>query len=75
MKIPERTGKWVEIDTATDADDEIAIQVPNTIWAGWLVPVFLKQEDLASALRSLGWAVSVPAAVQRTKQVAAGRQD
>jgi hypothetical protein len=66
MKISERTGKWVEIDKSTDADDELSIQVPNGIWAGWLTPIFLKEEDLASFLRSLGWQVVLPASVKRT---------
>ena len=66
MKIPERTGKWVEVDKSTEADDELTFQVPNSIWAGWLTPLFIKEEDLASFLRSLGWKVVVPASVKRT---------
>jgi len=60
MKIEERSGKWVEIYRAKDADDEITLQVPNTIWAGWLEPVHIRQEDLATFLRSIGWEVSLP---------------
>jgi hypothetical protein len=65
VKIPERTGKWIEIDKSTDADDEITIQLAHGIWAGWLTPVFVKEEDLASCLRSLGWQVVLPASVKR----------
>jgi hypothetical protein len=62
MKIEERNGKWVEIYRAKDAADEITLQVPNTIWAGWLEPVHIKEEDLATFLRSLGWEVTLPQA-------------
>lgn len=65
MKISERAGRWIEIDKATDADDEIRFQVPNGMWAGWLAPIFLKEEDLASFLRSLGWQVVTPKALNR----------
>lgn len=61
MKIAERTGKWVEMDRSKEASGEISIQVPNGIWAGWLSPVFVKEEDLASFLRSVGWRVELPA--------------
>jgi len=65
MKIAERTGKWVEIDKSTDADGELSLQVPNGIWAGWLSPIFIKEEDLASFLRSVGWRVELPASSRR----------
>jgi formylmethanofuran dehydrogenase subunit D len=64
MKISERTGKWVEINKSTDADDELTIQVPNGIWAGWLAPVSVKEEDLASFLRAIGWRVELPTSVK-----------
>lgn len=67
MKIPERTGKWIEIDKSTDDDSEITIQVPNGIWAGWLTPIFVKEEDLASFLRSVGWRVDLPASVRQLR--------
>ena len=67
MKLSERTGKWVEIDKSTDADDELIIQVPDSIWAGWLSPVTVREDELASFLRSLGWRVELPAsATQRS---------
>jgi hypothetical protein len=65
MKISERAGRWIEIDKATDADDEIRFRVPNGMWAGWLAPIFLKEEDLASFLRSVGWQVEVPTSLKR----------
>ena len=61
MKIAERTGKWVEMDRSKEVSGEISIQVPNGIWAGWLSPVFVKEEDLATFLRSVGWRVELPA--------------
>jgi len=60
MKIEERNGKWVEISRAKDAEDEITLQVPNTIWAGWLEPVHIRGEDLAVFLRTIGWDVTLP---------------
>jgi hypothetical protein len=67
MKIPERTGKWVEMEKSTDRDDEITIRVPNGIWAGWLSPVLVKEEDLAAFLRSIGWQVSAPTSAAKAK--------
>jgi hypothetical protein len=60
MKIPERTGMWVEMAKSADRDDEITVQVPNGIWAGWMLSVRLKEEDVAAFLRSIGWKVEVP---------------
>jgi len=60
VKIPEQSGKWVEIEKAPDRDGEIMMHVPNTIWAAWQVPLYFKEEDLASFLRSIGWEVSLP---------------
>lgn len=67
MKIPERTGKWVEIDRCADRDDEILIKVPNTIWAAWLMDVCVKEEDLAKSLRAMGWQVTVPRSVAHSR--------
>lgn len=69
MKIPERTGKWIEMERSTDVDGEITLQVPNGVWAGWLSPVFVKEEDLAACLRSLGWRVRLPQTVERAKSI------
>lgn len=63
MKIPERTGMWVEMARSADRDDEITVQVPNGIWAGWMLDVHVKEEDLAAFLRSVGWHVDVPRSV------------
>jgi hypothetical protein len=63
MKMEERNGKWIEIYRAKDAANEITLQVPNTIWAGWLEPVHVRDEDLAEFLRSIGWEVKLPQAV------------
>jgi hypothetical protein len=52
------------MDRSKDMNDEISIQVPNGMWAGWLSPVFVKEEDLASFLRSLGWRVELPASAK-----------
>ena len=60
MKIQERTGKWIEVEKSRDRKGEVVISVPNSIWAGWQAPVFLKEDELAEALRSLGWQVSLP---------------
>jgi hypothetical protein len=65
MKIPERTGKWIEIDKSPNVDDEITIQVPNGIWAGWLSSVCVQEADLATFLRSVGWRVELPAPVKQ----------
>ena len=65
MKLSERTGKWIEINKSTDADDELTIQVPNGIWAGWLSPVTVREEELASFLRSVGWRVELPASAKQ----------
>ena len=65
MKIPERSGKWIEMDKSTDKDGEITISVPNSIWAGWQTPIFVQEEDLATFLRSLGWQVALPGSVRR----------
>ncbi|HEX6509897.1 MAG TPA: hypothetical protein VF221_19905 [Chloroflexota bacterium] len=67
MKIPERTGKWIEMDRSTDRDDEITIQVPNGIWAGWMMPVYLSEEDIAAFLRSVGWQVVLPKSAVRAR--------
>lgn len=60
MKIPERTGKWVEVERTADRDGEVTIKVPNTIWTAWMMDVYLKDDDLATCLRSLGWQVTPP---------------
>jgi hypothetical protein len=60
MKIPERTGKWIEMEASTETKDEIILRVPNGVWAGWTTPVYLNGEDLASFLRSVGWQVTIP---------------
>ena len=65
VKIPERTGKWIEMEQSTDMKGEITLQVPNGVWAGWLSPIFVKEEDLATCLRSLGWRVRLPQTVER----------
>jgi hypothetical protein len=44
-----------------DRPEAKVIQVPNSIWAAWQVPIFLKEEDLAANLRSLGWQIVLPA--------------
>jgi hypothetical protein len=64
MKIPERTGMWVEMEKSADSPDEITVQVPNGIWAGWMLSVHVNQEDLATFLRSIGWQVELPHAVR-----------
>jgi hypothetical protein len=65
VKVAERSGKWVEMDTSPEREGEIAIRVPNTIWAGWLEPVFLKESDLAGFLRSVGWDAVPPSEKHR----------
>jgi hypothetical protein len=60
MKLEERNGKWVEIYRAKDVEGEITLQVPNTIWAGWLEPVHIKDVYLAGFLSSIGWEVKLP---------------
>ncbi|GAC1325871.1 MAG: hypothetical protein NVSMB22_16180 [Chloroflexota bacterium] len=65
MKIPESTGKWIEMAKSVESDDEITMQVPNGIWAGWMMPVRLKDEDVAVFLRSIGWHVDLPRSVRR----------
>ena len=60
MKIPERTGLWVEMERSADCAEEITVQVPNGIWAGWMMSVNVKQDDLATFLRSIGWQVEAP---------------
>lgn len=65
MKVPESTGKWVEVIRSTDREDELVFQVPNGIWAGWMQDVCVKEDDLAACLRSLGWQVTTPATAGR----------
>jgi hypothetical protein len=65
MKIPERTGKWVEMAKSADSGDEITVQVPSGIWVGLLSPLFFKQDDLATFLRSVGWHVVLPESAKR----------
>lgn len=60
MKVRERSGMWVELARAHDREDEITVQVPNGIWAGWMLDVYLRDEDLAAFLRSIGWSVETP---------------
>jgi hypothetical protein len=60
MKIPEQTGKWVEMARSVDSTEEITLQVPNGIWAGWMTPIRLKEDDVAVFLRSIGWHVDLP---------------
>jgi hypothetical protein len=65
MKIPERTGKWIEMEGSKSKNGEIIISVPNSIWAGWQTPIFVQEEDVAAFLRSLGWQVALPNSVGR----------
>lgn len=67
MKIAERTGQWIEMEKVIDSDDEIAIRTPNGIWAGWNTPFFLKEEDVATFLRSLGWEITLPQPVNQAR--------
>jgi hypothetical protein len=60
MKIPERTGKWIEMSKSADRDGEITVEVPTSVWAGWMMQVYLREEDVAAFLRSIGWHVEVP---------------
>lgn len=64
MKIPERTGMWVEMSRSSDRDDEITVEVPNGIWAGWMLSVRLNDQDIAEFLRSIGWQVVLPTSVR-----------
>lgn len=69
MRIPEQTGKWVELDKPAGNDDVITMQVPNGIWAGWMMSVSLKEEDIATFLRSIGWQVVLPASAEQAHGV------
>jgi hypothetical protein len=60
MKLQERTGQWVEIERTRDRTGEITIHVPTSIWAGWTNPYYLKEDELASFLRSIGWEIVLP---------------
>lgn len=60
MKVAERTGMWIELEKTADRDDEITVRVPNSIWVGWMMPIYLKDDDLAAFLRSIGWRVDLP---------------
>lgn len=65
MKVPERTGKWIEMSRSADGANEITLQVPNGIWAGWMTPIRLKDDDVAAFLRSIGWHVELPQPAHR----------
>ena len=65
MKIPERTGQWVEVTRAPDSADEIVITTPNGMWAAWMTPFYVKEQELAAALRSFGWEIDLPATLKR----------
>ncbi len=66
MKIPEKTGMWVDMSRSTDNDAEIMMQVPDGIWAGWMKSIQLKDDDLATFLRTIGWHVDIPKSAGRT---------
>ncbi len=65
MKIPERTGMWVEMARSSENSGEIIMHVSNGIWAGWTTPVHLQDDDVAAFLRSIGWHVDVPQSASR----------
>jgi hypothetical protein len=65
MKIPEQAGKWVEMARSADSANEITLQVPNGMWAGWTTPIRLKEDDIAAFLRSIGWHVDLPRSAHR----------
>ena len=69
MKIPERSGMWVEMARSVDREGEITVRVPNGIWAGWMLDVHLDEQDVAEFLRSIGWAVEMPTAARRQAAV------
>jgi len=60
MKVPERSGMWVEMSRSEDRENEITLRVPNGIWVGWMLDVHLQEDDLADFLRSINWQVELP---------------
>lgn len=65
MKVPERTGMWIEMARSEESNDEITLQVPSGIWAGWMKPIHLRDDDVAAFLRSIGWHVDLPKSAHR----------